>query len=167
VADDFDEFCAREFPRLVGALALWCGDRDVAEEVVQEALARTYRDWHRVRDLDRPGAWTRRVAMNLARSRFRRWQAERRAKERGAGEYETTHHDPDSADAVAVRRAVAALPASQRDVLIGRYFLDLSVEETAEMLGRTSTAVTSLTHRAVMALRQALGEDVAAREGKS
>jgi DNA-directed RNA polymerase specialized sigma24 family protein len=68
VSDDFDEFCAQEFPRLVGALSLWCADRDVAEEIAQEALAHTYRDLKRVSDLDRPGAWTRRVAMNLARS---------------------------------------------------------------------------------------------------
>jgi DNA-directed RNA polymerase specialized sigma24 family protein len=131
VSDDFDEFCAREFPRLVGALALWCGDR--------------------------------RVAMNLARSRFRRWQAERRARAR-QGHESTVHVDPDSADAVAVRRAVAALPEAQRYVLVGRYYLDLSIAETAEMLGRTPSAVTSLTHRAVTALRDVLGEDVIARE---
>lgn len=165
VGDEFDAFCAREFPRLVGALALWCGDRDVAEEVAQEALARAYRDWGRVRRYERPGAWVRRVAMNLARSRFRRWQAERRARHRGGGQIDTTHRDPDAADVVAVREAVAGLPAAQREAVVLRYFFGHSVAETAEMLGRSPSAVSSLTHRAMIALRDVLGEGLAAGEG--
>lgn len=164
MVDDFDGFCAREFPRLVGALALWCGDRDVAEEVAQEALARAYRDWGRVSRYERPGAWVKRVAMNLARSRFRRWQAERRANQRGGGRVETTHRDPDSADAVAVREAVADLPEAQREVLVLRYFLGHSATEAAEVLGRSPSAVSSLTHRGMSTLRDVLGEDLAAGE---
>lgn len=158
--DGFDAFCDREFPRLVGALALWCGDRDVAEEVAQEALARAYRDWARIGRYERPGAWVKRVAMNLARSRFRRWQAERRAKQRSAGRLETTHRDPDSADAVAVREAVADLPDTQREVLVLRYYLGHSARETADLLGRSPSSVSSITHRAMTTLRDVLGEDL-------
>src|SRR4051794_33589310 len=69
--DDVDGFCRREWPRLVGALSLFTGDADLAEELAQETLARVCRDWRRVSQLAAPGAWAHRVAINLARSHFR------------------------------------------------------------------------------------------------
>ena len=42
---DFVEFCRLEYPRLVNALALFCGDIHLAEEVTQEAMARLYGNW--------------------------------------------------------------------------------------------------------------------------
>lgn len=148
---DFTAFCGREFPVIVGALTLWCGDRVVAEEVTSEAFARAYRDWRRVRDLDAPGAWVRRVAMNLATSTFRRRQAERRANRRSHADERDEHRDPDSAAVVAVRAALARLSVQHRTVLVLRHYLDLPVAEVAEIMGRTPSAVTSLTGRAAAA----------------
>ena len=51
---ELEVFAAREMPRVVGTLALYCGDRDVAEELAQEALVRICRDWERVRGMDHP-----------------------------------------------------------------------------------------------------------------
>src|SRR5688500_17429750 len=53
----FAEFCRREHQRLVGALGLYCGDFDLAEELAQEALARVWRDWATVQRKDSPAAW--------------------------------------------------------------------------------------------------------------
>lgn len=150
--DEFTVFCDAENPRLVGAITLWCGSREVAEEVVQDAFARAYRAWYRIRQLDRPGAWVRRVAINLATSRFRRWRAERRANRRHTGRRTEPAQPPDIAAAVAVRQALGHLPASQRTVLVLRYYLDLPVTEVAELTGRSASAVTSLTGRALDAL---------------
>lgn len=153
---EFTALCEREFPRIVGALTLWCGERGVAEEVTSEAFARAYRDWHRVRHLDAPGAWVRRVAMNLARSRFRRRQAEWRANRRTHAGAVDQHRDPDGAAVVAVRDALQRLSADHRTVLVLRHYLEMSVVEVAETMGRSPSAVTSLTHRAAAALAEEL-----------
>lgn len=155
--DEFASFCNDVHSRLVGALTLLCGgQRAVAEELCQEALARAYRDWHRIRHYDSPGAWVRRVAVNLARSQFRRMQAERRARGRLAGRVQTSGEDPDVAVGVTVARALRRLPEEQRTAVVLRYYLDLPIAQVAEITGRSESAVTSLTHRAVQALRQEL-----------
>ena len=170
VADGFEAFCEAEHRRLVGALTLWCGDRGVAEEVVQEAFARAYREWQRVRRLDQPAAWVRRVAMNLATSRFRRRQAEGRATRRLGGHRAEDHHDPDVSQELTVRRALGELSEAQRTMLVLRYYLDVPVSEVAALTGRSESAVTSLTQRAIGALRthvevdDPLEEPVAERE---
>lgn len=161
-------FCAKEFPRLVGALGLYVGDEAVAEELAQEALLRACRRWERVSRVESPGGWTWRVARNLATSHLRRWQAERRARARLSTRERVSERTADAAEAQAVRRAVARLPERQRQVLVLRYFLDWSVEATASELGASADAVRSLTKRAVAALRVEFNspEHHAAQEGR-
>ena len=107
---ELERFCAAEFPRLVRMLDLLTGDVHVAEELAQEALVRTASHWGRVQQLDAPGAWARRVARNLATSRWRRVQAGRRADAR-IGPDPTVHHDADVAERDAVREARRRTPA--------------------------------------------------------
>lgn len=131
--EEMVRFCTAEHPRLVGALSLYCGDADLAEEFAQEALARVCRDWARVSRVRWPGAYTHRVGMNLANSWFRRRAAERRAVQRQA-----TRPDgggPDVADALVVRAAVAALPRRQRTALVLRYYSDLPAAQAADLMG--------------------------------
>ena len=153
---DLDAFCRREHPRLVGALTLHCGDPHVAAELAQEALARACDQWSSVRRMDAPGAWVHRVALNLASSWFRRRAAERRASGRFAGR-QVEDPGPDRADALAVRTAVATLPARQRTALVLRYYSDLSVEQTAEAMRCAPGTVKSLTSQALAALRERAG----------
>lgn len=153
---EFTAFCAAEYPRIAAALSLWCGDRAVAEEVASEAFARAYRDWKRIRRMESPGGWVRRVAINLATSRFRRRQARRRAEQRVAHDTPTTTHDPDSAAVVAVRAALQELSPAHRTVLVLRYHLDMPISEVAAVMDRSETSVTSLTQRAAAALRAQL-----------
>jgi RNA polymerase sigma-70 factor (sigma-E family) len=150
---ELEAFCHAEYEPLVGLLGLYCGDGYVAEELAQEALARACRDWRRVRAMDRPDAWLRRVAINLARSRFRRLLAERRATERLKGRVEVTHHDPDAARSVMVRAAISALPHRQKAVLILHYFGDMTMAQVAEVLDCPEGTVKSLAHRAIDRLR--------------
>lgn len=155
--EDLALFCQREYPGLVGALSFYCGDRYVAEEIAQEALARGCRDWRRLRAMEHPGAWVRRVAFNLAKSRRRRSFAERRATERVAGRSRVAHQVPDEASAVSVRQAVAALPHRQKAVLILHYFEDLTFAEVATVLEWPEGTVKSLAHRAIERLRRDSG----------
>lgn len=145
-------------PRLVGGLSLYCGDASVAEELAQEALIRVWERWPKVSTMASPAGWTWTVALNLARSRFRRRAAERRALDRlGAPR---NHQDPDTVDAVAVRQHIAALPDRQRRALVLRYYADLPVQEVAAAMGCADGTVKALTSQAVAALRRHLGPDL-------
>ena len=154
--DDAAAFCAAEYPRLVGALWLYVGDRAVAEELAQEALLRACQRWERVATLDSPGGWTWHVARNLASSHFRRRAAERRAAARHVRRAEDATA-PAEDDGAEVRAVVAALPERQKAALVLRYYLDLSVEETARRMRVSPDAVRSLTKRALAELRRELG----------
>jgi RNA polymerase sigma factor (sigma-70 family) len=144
---DFEAFAREEFPRLVGAIGLYCGDRAVAEELAQEALLRALRRWERVGRLQRPGAWTYRVALNLATSHLRRRRLER-AFEQVLSRSDRREDPPDEhlAEKLLLRQALAVLPPRQRAVVVLRYYLDLPARDTAAALGISNGSVRVLTH---------------------
>jgi RNA polymerase sigma-70 factor (ECF subfamily) len=154
VPPDLDSFLSRVRPRLVAAMELYLGDRYVAEEIVQEACVRAASRWSKVGALDSPGAWTYRVARNLATSSLRRQQAERRARNR-LGDADVDP-GPDSAAQLAVRAALAKLPNAQREAVVLKYFLGLDGPEIAERTGRSHDAVRALIKRGIAALREDL-----------
>lgn len=149
-ATSFEDFCVAARPRLVGALALHCGDRGTAEELAQEALIRTWQRWDEVEMMSQPAAWTYRVAFNLSASWYRRRSAERRARRR-RGDPDRT--EPDHDQALVVRSAVASLPPRRRMALVLRYYLDLSVAETAAVMRCREGTVKALCAQAVASLR--------------
>jgi RNA polymerase sigma factor (sigma-70 family) len=150
---ELERFCASEYPRLVGFLSLYCGDRFVGEELAQETLERVVRNWRRVRDLDSPSGWAHRVAVNLANSSWRRRQAARRA-DRFLHRRDDLHDaGPDVTTRVAVHDAVRSLPDRQRAAVLLRYFGDQSVAEVARALGCPTGTVKTLTRQGVQALR--------------
>ena len=69
---DFDDVFRRDYQRLVQALTLLCGSREIADDCVQEAFVRAHVRWRRVSRLEDPSGWVRRVAINLARDEERR-----------------------------------------------------------------------------------------------
>lgn len=149
----FTHFCEAEHPRLVGALGLFCGDVDAAEELAQEALARAWRDWSRVSRFDSPAAWVYRVAFNLTRSRFRRRRLEDDWQRRGSSSPFITP-DADVATAVTLKQAIRGLPPRQRQALLFRFYLDLSVAQSAEAMECPQGTVKNLTFKALRSLRR-------------
>ena len=142
---------------MVNAVTLVCGDRHVAEELVQEALARAWSKLNRGQHIASLSDWIAVVAFNLARSHWRRALAERRA-------YRSIH----TADAVSIdddgidlERALAALPRRQREVTVLRYLLGTSTRETAALLGVSEgTVKNSLSKaRSALAARLALTDE--------
>lgn len=147
--DEVAAFCQQQHSRLIGLLGLHVGDREVAEELAQDVLAKVCQHWPRLED---PRAWMNRVAVNHANSWLRRRAAERRAMARRKGQ-QVQELPPDHADAIAVREAVARLPRRQRTALVYRYYAGLSVAETAEVMSCAPGTVRALTSHAVSALR--------------
>jgi RNA polymerase sigma-70 factor, ECF subfamily len=151
----FEEFYAATVSRVLGQLFLVTGDLHVAEELVQEAFTRASLRWPRVRDYDRPEAWVRRVAMNLAADRARSLRRQTRALLR----LELPPQVPAvSVETLALVEALRTLPVRQRQAIVLHYLVDLPVEEIAQTLGVPGGTVKSLLARGRRALAARLGE---------
>lgn len=150
----FEEFVGRRTATLLRTAVLLTRDRGHAEDLVQMTLWRTARRWDAARR--DPDAYARRVLVNLSRDRVRGLR--RRPIEAQECEIESGAEDPYRAfeERDTLVRAIRALPQRQREVVALRFFLDLSVAETAAALGCGEGAVKSYTARAMAALRQAL-----------
>jgi RNA polymerase sigma factor (sigma-70 family) len=142
------EFVFGAYPRLVGGLALVTGSRALAEDSVQEALARAWERTERGERIDSLPAWVTRVALNLARNRLRSLRAEGRAKERLASDQRPSGHAERTEDRVDVRAALATLPRRQREVVVLRYYLDLDLAAIAAVLDVPEGTLKSLLSRA-------------------
>jgi len=148
-------FCREAWPRLVGALSLYTGDRHVAEELAQEALVRVCERWTEVRAMASPIGWAHRVGFNLASSHYRRRGAGRRARRRLQAVVDVVTPAFEAAEALTLRRAVAELPEPQRRALVLRYYADLPVSEVALLMECPENTVKTHTRRAIQALRAA------------
>ena len=96
---ELSAFCFEEWPKLVAVLSLYCGDRDLAEDVAQEALLRVCVHWTTVVRADAPDRWLYRVAFNLAKSHWRRRKVARRIEARTRRSAASPVDDADAADA--------------------------------------------------------------------
>ena len=156
----FDALFAREYPKLVALAAAVSGRRTVAEDIAQEAFSRFAIRSAQLSGYDKPGAWLRRVTINLAISRRRRFAAEARAWLRLRPDTEPelspapAHHDD-------LWAAVAALPPRQRAVVALHYLEDRSMEEIAEVLEISASTARVHLHRARQTLRNRLDQEVA------
>ena len=130
----FEYFYLQEYPKVVALVYVLLGSRTGAEDIAQEAFLRAYRDWDRVDSYDHQAAWVRRVAANLATSGLRRRLVEARVLGRLAGRPEPTVEPLAGGDAQ-FWAAVRALPRRQAQAVALYYFQDLSVQQTATVLG--------------------------------
>lgn len=158
-ADDGDQvgFCLGVYPRLVSFLRLYSGDRSLAEDLAQEALARALADWENVAAMESPDAWVHRVAMNLASSWFRRRSVASRAARRLIPDLAPAT-EADWVETVDVQRSLARLPLRQRQAVLLRHLGQLSVAETAVAMGCAQGTVRALTAQGIERLR-ALAQD--------
>jgi RNA polymerase sigma-70 factor (ECF subfamily) len=151
----FDGFYQREFPAIRAIAWALTGNVWTAEDVAQEALLQAHRDWDRVGKYDQPGAWVRRVAINLATSRLRRGAREMRALARLAGRRNEDWHMPDSSREF--WSVVRSLPRQQAAVLTLHYYEDLPVADIAAVLGLAEGTVKAHLHKGRDAMRKVLG----------
>ncbi|MCC5948208.1 MAG: sigma-70 family RNA polymerase sigma factor [Nitriliruptoraceae bacterium] len=138
----------RDRDRLRRALALSLGDAPLASEAVDEAFTRAYARWDRVSQLDDPTAWLYRVAANWATS----WLRKRRLRPVRPAE-SLDRPTEDRPDDGWVLDALAALPATQRSVVVLRFYLDWDIARIASALEVAPGTVKSRLHRALARLR--------------
>lgn len=154
---DFAKLVTTESQGLIAATTVIVGDRHRAEEVVQVAFERCFRRWSRVSRLDKPGAWTRRVAINEAISVARKSSSEQRAVERLETMAPTASGEADDPlaglDDDGIWAAVRALPQDQAAAIALRYGADLAIADIADTLQVTVPAAKSLLHRGRKTLR--------------
>lgn len=132
-AEEFDDFYTASFTRLVGQVYAMIGDRDEAQDCVQEAFVRA---WSHRRQLQRarsPEAWVRTTAYRLAVSRWRRTMRGRRPPDRALQQPSPT--DGLGPDHVALVAALRQLPEAQRRALVLHHMCDLSVADVAAETG--------------------------------
>jgi RNA polymerase sigma-70 factor (sigma-E family) len=148
--------------RLTSLLVRHSGE---AEEIVQDAFVALHAKWRRLRDPDKALGYLRQTVVNRARSSQRRHAvADRHANasadaRRPAVAPSAEQHALSSETRAAVMAALDRLPTRQREVLVLRYYSDLSENDIAETLGISRGAVKSHASRGVAALRTTL-EDI-------
>jgi RNA polymerase sigma-70 factor (sigma-E family) len=152
-SEEFRAFARDRASPLHKSAYLLCGDWHLAHDHVQEALARAYQHWPRVRRADNPDAYVRRILINEVRDRHRR----RREKDLPVASFSAEPATPDAAEDIArrdrLRRALLALPMQQRATIVLRYFEGLTQRETAQALGCSEGTVKSQSSRALSTLR--------------
>jgi RNA polymerase sigma-70 factor (sigma-E family) len=137
------------------------GDRQSAEDVVQEAFCGLYRRWSHLSDQGSAVHYVRSAVLNQCRSALRRRTASRGLRDltgnpepvRSAESAVLTREERDE-----IMRAVRQLPPRQREALALRFYLDLSAEETATTMGISPSSVRSATHRALASLGRMIQE---------
>jgi RNA polymerase sigma-70 factor (sigma-E family) len=153
--NEFAEFVTEVWSSMFHTAYLLLGDRGLAEDLVQTALAKTYIAWPRLREVDAAPAYAHKTLVNTASSWFRRksWR-----RELPTSRMPETSHEPRFENRPAVREALRRLTARQRAVVVLRYFRDMSVEDTASVLGCSTGTVKSQTSDALKKMRAHLGE---------
>jgi RNA polymerase sigma-70 factor (sigma-E family) len=160
----FEEFAVARLPALLRYAVVLTGDRGLAEDVVQEVLARAHSRWQRIVQCEQPEQYVRRMVVNEYLSWRRRWGRivpvpEVTPPPSDAPDHATTH-----ANREALRGELARLPRRQRTVLVLRYYEGLSDSEIADVLGCTSGTVRGYASRALATLRVDLSSSDLVRE---
>ncbi len=148
----FDAFFRANYAPLVRSLSVAVGAAS-AEEAVQEAFVQANLKWRQVSELQSPGAWVRRVAINRLIDQQRR---DKRG-EAAAGRLSATEIVDMSPADVDLADAVSSLPHKQRLAVSLYYLLDLPIDEVADLLGASPGTVKSNLHDARMRLARHLG----------
>jgi len=150
---NFDTFYATHRDRIARALSLSLRNPDLGAEAADEAFVRACQRWAEVSTYANPQGWVYRVGMNWARSWLRRARREREKRPLLAkGEF-----TEDEIVDVDLERALDRLTPTHRTVVVARFFMEWSIDETAEALGIRPGTVKSRLSRALSQLAGELG----------
>jgi RNA polymerase sigma-70 factor (sigma-E family) len=155
----FAEFAATRLPRLLRYAVVLTGDRELAQDVVQDVLARAQVRWRKIASTDSPDAYVRQMVLNEYLSWRRRWAVRNvravgeRVLELGDSRGGSRDHADTMADADDLWSRLATLPPKQRAVLVLRYYEQLDDDEIASLVGCARGTVRSNASKALKTLR--------------
>ncbi len=149
---EFTEFVHGNWAQLVRLGCALTGDRGLGEDLAQSALARAYASWPRVMRAGNPEAYVRKIVVNASRDRQRRRRVDELLT---AAVPEPKGVAPDGAPETraALLGALLKLPSGQREIVVLRFWLDLTETETAATIGCSLGNVKSQASRALAKLR--------------
>jgi RNA polymerase sigma-70 factor (sigma-E family) len=151
---EFEEYASARGQDLVRLGFTVSGDYQRAEDLAQIALMQAFRTWRRVRRVDDPHNYVRRILINSYLSMTRR----RSFSEAPAAELDNNRTVPDPATGIVnsddLWRALAALSARERVVLVLRYYQDMDDRTIADVLGIKPSTVRATASRALASLRR-------------
>lgn len=164
--DAFAQLAEPRLDRLFATACLILRDRGRAEDAVQDALVRAWRDLRSLRDPGRIDAWLRRLTVNACRDESRR-QRRHESNVRLLPDHDrpTVDETGQLADSDALEQGLRALSVDHRAVIVHHYFLDLSLPEMADSLGIPLGTAKSRLHHARRSLRAAIGQEARRSEG--
>ena len=147
----------RHYVALLRLAVVMLGNREAAEDAVQEAFVALHRNWRSLRDPAAAEAYLRSAVLNRSRSWVRR-----QATQRAARPLMLVRDQQESAEDTTVGRdeigslvaAMRTLARRQREVLACRFVLEMSIAETAQLLDISAGSVKAHTHRGLQALQQ-------------
>ena len=154
---EFDDFYAASFSRLTAQVYAMIGNRDEAQECVQEAFVRAWAHRRRLDKAEHPEAWVRTTAYRLAVSRWRRTARGRRPADRALGL--ATESAAPSETHVALVEALKQLPESQRQALVLHHIADLPVHQVAAEVGVPEGTIKARLSRGRAALAALLADE--------
>jgi RNA polymerase sigma-70 factor (ECF subfamily) len=142
VRQEFSAFYSEAYPAVARALAITLQDPDLGAEAADEGMARCYSHWSKVQKYDNPAGWVYRVGFNWATS------LRRRLARRVSGQVQPLSDLPNIPDP-RIHDALAELDPRMRSVVVCRFLLDWSVQQTADALNLRPGTVKSRTSRAL------------------
>jgi RNA polymerase sigma-70 factor (sigma-E family) len=158
-ATAFTEFMSARSATLFRVAYLIVGDHQLAQDLLQESLIKTYVAWPRLRDVSSAEAYARKTIVTTAIS----WRRRRSFHERPTDVLPDTAV-PDPGEAVTTHASMVAqlrtLPPRQRAAIVLRYYEDLSEAQTAEVMGCSVGAVKSQVSTGLGRLRDRSGADL-------
>jgi len=157
---EFDEFYTSSFRRITGQLYAMIGDRDEAQECVQEAFVRAWAHRGKLTKAEHPDAWVRTTAYRLAVSRWRRTRLAKRPADRAVSPAVQTEAADETR--VALVAALARLPEAQRQALVLHHLCDLPVHAVAREVGVAEGTIKARLSRGRAALAVLLATDTGA-----
>ncbi len=157
--DEYREFVESRARPLHRIAYLLCGDWHLANDLVQEALAKTFRHWRKVQRADSPDAYVKRILINEANRHARRHRNAAPPTDVAAEETPAPDLSNRVVDREVLVRALLSLPARQRATVVLRYLEDMSERETAAVLKCGEGTVKSQTARALGTLKNLLNRE--------
>jgi len=154
-----EELYVRHAPAATRLAYFLTGDRELAQDLVQDAFVKVAGRFRHLRMPDAFDAYLRRTIVNLFTSHLRRLRLERAELRRERSETALEHRDRDPAERDAMWRALQRLPVRQRAAVVLRFYEDLSEREAAEVLGCSPGALNALVARAMTNLRNEMGDE--------